>query len=240
MRALFATAVAFCHLWGASAEAVSLRVAPARLDLVAPDSAATLTLRNEDTRPLNVQIRIFRWSQVDGIEHLEPTKDVVASPPFTTLAPSGDYTVRIVRVNKAPVAGEESYRLLIDELPDRTRERSGAISFILRYSIPVFFVRRDASAPQVAWSIEPSRNSLLLTAENTGERHLRVADLELADGGARLAARSGLVGYVLAGAVMRWSLPRPQGRAIWGRGISLSAEGETGAINATAAIRSGR
>src|SRR4029079_10100865 len=61
-----------CH----AGNAASLRVAPTNLELVAPDSAPTLTLRNEDTRPINVQIRVLHWTQIDGIERLDPTTDV--------------------------------------------------------------------------------------------------------------------------------------------------------------------
>jgi fimbrial chaperone protein len=35
--------------------------------------------------PVNVQIRVFRRSQNDGEERLEPTEDVVASPPRSPL-----------------------------------------------------------------------------------------------------------------------------------------------------------
>src|SRR3954471_12794319 len=41
---------------------------------------------------------VFRWSQVDSKEKLEPTEEVVASPPAVTLAANGSYVARIVRV----------------------------------------------------------------------------------------------------------------------------------------------
>ncbi len=240
MRSAFAVAVALYLLHSDVAHATSLRAAPARLDLIAPDSAATLSLRNEEARPITVQIRVFRWSQADGIERLEPTTEVVASPPMTTVGPNAEYTVRVVRVSKAPVAGEESYRLLIDELPDRSRRVPGAITFVLRYSIPVFFASRDVSQPQVTWGLQSGGDAIVLSAKNTGGRHLRIADLELADGGTTVAARSGLVGYVLAGSVMHWSLPRTQDSSISGRSVELTAQSDAGAINATAVVQSGR
>ncbi len=86
-----------------SANAASLRLAPTTLELFAPDSAAVLNLRNEAKYPLNVQVRVFRWIQQGGVEQLEPTSDVVASPPSTSLPPNADYVVRILRVNKTPV-----------------------------------------------------------------------------------------------------------------------------------------
>ncbi|RUY19729.1 molecular chaperone, partial [Mesorhizobium sp. M7A.F.Ca.US.001.04.2.1] len=52
--------------------AASLRVAPTSLELIARDSAAVLNLHNDAKRPINVQIRVFRWRQADGVEQLEP------------------------------------------------------------------------------------------------------------------------------------------------------------------------
>jgi fimbrial chaperone protein len=43
--------------------------------------------------PINAQIRVFKWAQENGEEKLEPTEEVVASPPLATLAPNTDYTI---------------------------------------------------------------------------------------------------------------------------------------------------
>jgi len=134
--ALFATLVAFASF---PASAGSLQVEPVLVDVAAPGAASTVTLRNEGTAPINAQIRVFRWSLVNGKEQLDPTNDVVASPPSVTLTPKGQYITRIVRVSKQPVVGEESYRLLVDQLPDLSQQRNGAVNLMVRYSIPVFF-----------------------------------------------------------------------------------------------------
>ena len=237
--ALVIGCIAFCFLGSSGVHAASLRVAPTNLTLLAPESVATLNLRNEDTRPINVQIRVLRWSQVDGTERLEPTTDVVASPPLTTLGAHGDYLVRVVRMSKAPVVGEESYRLLVDELPDPARRRPGAVNFVLRYSIPVFFASPDTSPPQVSWTLQPNGKAAVLIATNIGGRHLRIADLKINDAGRTLTARTGLVGYVLGGATMSWLLPH-SGSSISGHSVALSAEGDAGAIDATVTVQSGR
>ena len=70
----------------AVSRAGTLQVEPVLIDVTAPGAASTVTLRNEGTAPINVQIRLFRWSQVDGKEKLEPTDEVVASPPAITMA----------------------------------------------------------------------------------------------------------------------------------------------------------
>ena len=100
------------------ASAASLQVAPVLLEVVAPGAAATVTLRNNGAKPIATQVRVFRWTQEAGGERLEPTDDVVASPPAVELQPAQDYVARVVRVTKKPVEGEEAYRLFIDELPE--------------------------------------------------------------------------------------------------------------------------
>src|SRR4029077_342518 len=97
--------------------AASLQVAPVKVEVASPGAATTVKLRNEGATPLNAQIRVFRWSQVNGEDKLEPTTDVVASPPLTKLSPKTDYTVRLVRVSKTPVDKEETDLLVLGELP---------------------------------------------------------------------------------------------------------------------------
>lgn len=116
-------------------QAASLRVAPVVLDLRAPTAASTIRIWNDARRPINVQIRVFRWVQRNGEDAYEQTNDVVASPPITTLRPGGENLVRIVRTSKRPVDGEESYRLVVDELPDLRvgRQAPSLLSFAIPF-----------------------------------------------------------------------------------------------------------
>ena len=131
----------------ASSHAGTLQVEPVLIDVTAPGAASTVTLRNEGAAPINVQIRVFRWSQVNGKENLEPTDEVVASPPAVTLAPKGNYVARVVRVSKRPISGEESYRVLIDQLPEASQQRGNAVKLLVRYSIPVLLRRLRTARP---------------------------------------------------------------------------------------------
>lgn len=215
--------------------AASLRVAPTSLELIAPDSAAVLNLHNDAKRPINVQIRVFRWRQVDGVEQLEPTTDVVASPPSTEVGPNADYSVRVLRVSKTPVGTEEGYRLLVDELPDPSRRKAGTVTLVLRYSVPVFFRNPDAKAPDVSFSLSRKGRSLLLTARNNGESRLRLSNLNLTQGGKKLGSRSGLVGYVLGGATMQW--PIGSSKSLAGSSVTLKAQSDFGPFDAPVAIK---
>jgi fimbrial chaperone protein len=211
--------------------AASLQVSPVLVEVAAPGAATTLKLRNEGTTPLNAQIRVFRWSQVNGEDRLEPTNDVVASPPLTKLAPKVDYTVRLVRVNKTPVAKEETYRLFIDELPDAANQRNRAVNLLLRYSIPVFFYPTAGNPPALTWSVEQSGGKLAVVAKNSGDRHLRISDLKLRDDkGGTVSLGNGLNGYVLGGSSRRWVVASGKGSLSAGSPIAVSAQGDRGPI----------
>jgi fimbrial chaperone protein len=223
----------------AQARAGSLQVEPVLIDVSAPGAASTITLRNEGTAPINVQIRLFRWSQVEGKEHLEPTNDVVASPPAITVTPKTNYVARVVRVTKRPVSGEESYRVLIDQLPAPTQERGNAVHLLVRYSIPVFFSASDRRDPAVAWAVAVNGSKIKVTARNDGDRRIRIASLNLRDAkGKTVSFGKGLAGYVLGKSRMEWTAPA-SGIASNGA-ISISAQGDTGPIEAVSSIGSGK
>jgi fimbrial chaperone protein len=176
-----------------------------------------------------VQVRVFRWTQEGGVDRYEPTTAVVASPPATRLAPNVDYTVRVVRVSKAPIATEESYRLIIDELPTNLVRRSGTINFVMRHSIPVFFRSPQAPAPKVSWRLVNAGGRQKLVAENAGGTRLKLADLSILQGSAALYRHNGLLGYVLAGARMEWPIALRQGTSA--SVLTLKAKSQMGVFD---------
>ncbi|KSV64859.1 hypothetical protein N185_34295 [Sinorhizobium sp. GW3] len=200
------------------------------MELVAPNSTDTINLSNDAKHPINVQVRVFRWTQKDGVESLVPSSDVVASPPATRLAPGADYVIRIVRISQRPIDGEESYRIVVDELPDPARQKKGTVALIVRHLIPVFFKTSDASSPNVAWSLKRSKSGLVLSARNTGQARLRIADLTLANGSRTVVQRKGLLGYVLGGALMSWPISAAQAPAA--AQMTLKADSDFGPVNA--------
>lgn len=215
-----------------AADAASFQVSPVSLEIPAGGATATVTIANNGTTPLNVQIRAFRWTQTSGEESLSPTEAVAVSPPMASLAPGVEYTVRVVRTATQPITGTESYRLLVDELPDRKSQQTLAIKLLVRYSIPVFFYGPESTDAKVSWRLERDGGRVFLAAVNQGDRQLRVADLKLSEAGSTVSFGSGLLGYVLGNSKMRW----PAQRAAFLFGLrghpKLSAQTNLGAIHA--------
>ena len=213
--------------------AAQLRVEPVLLELNAPAAAGTLTLRNDEDSEVTIQTRVLRWSQTAGKENLEPTTDVVASPPAVTLAPGADYVVRVVRVSKEPVRGEESYRIIVDQLPKVRKQQARAVNLLIRQSIPVFFRGKELNLPAISWSMRSEAGKLVVAASNAGDERLRIASLRLKDSsGATISFGDGLVGYVLGRSSMSWVAPNnPRGFGSGGP-VSITAETDKGPTHA--------
>lgn len=188
---------------GDRAFAASLNISPVTLDVAAPQQATTLNLRNMGARPITGQVRVFAWRQEDGVDVLDPTDAVTASPPLVEVRPGVDYTIRVVRNLTAAVAAEETYRLVIDEVPDAAAREGGQVIVALRYSVPVFFVAPEAQSARVSWAIRHAKGKAVLVAHNDGERRIQVIDLAI---GGKPIAR-GLAGYVLGHSDRYWALP---------------------------------
>jgi len=193
---------------GALLHAGSLQVAPVLVEVPAPGAASTLKLRNEGDKPLDAQIRIFKWTQVNGADQLTPSDEVAASPPAASLKPGTDYTVRVVRTIKEPVAKEESYRLLIDELPTAAAGAPATVHIDLRYSIPVFFTVAGGAAPKLTWELQQRAGKPTIMVSNAGDRRIRLAKLKFTDGkGAVAYFGEGLAGYVLGHSSKSFDVP---------------------------------
>lgn len=219
------------------ASAASLQVQPALVEVAAPGQATTLTLRNPGSTPINVQLRVFRWSQTNGTEKLEPTNDVVASPPAATLKPNTDYVVRVVRVDKRPILAEESYRLLVDQLPDASHANGNTVKLLVRYSLPVFFTGEGITEPAISWSIRKRGDRIAVVARNNGTSRLRISALSIRDTqGKTIKFGEGLVGYVLGKSTMEWIAPKRTSNFATKGSVVISGKGNEHPIRATATM----
>ena len=72
----------------APARASTFNISPIRAELEAAHKTEALTLTNADDSPVVVQIRVVSWSQKDGTEQLEDTRELLATPPVLQIPPT--------------------------------------------------------------------------------------------------------------------------------------------------------
>ena len=231
-------AVAFwCSALMPQALAGSLSVSPTLIDQAAPNGAAAVTIQTPGKQPVRVQVRILRWTQIDGKDRLELTRDVVTSPPMLKVAPGTDYTVRVVRIAKRPVVGEESYRLLVDQLPEPKDRKANRVNLVIRHSIPVFFRTGDEQGPAVSWSAVKTRQGIKLTARNDGDRRLRLEKLLVKTAPGKILRKvDGLAGYVLGHSTMTWIISGA-GDVPAGSELDIAGLGEGGPFHGTSLVK---
>ena len=211
------------------AGAASLTVSPILIEIGGGASGATVTLRNREVRPVNAQVRVFRWTQVEGADRLDPADDVVASPPIVSVEAGADYTVRLQRLGADEPKAEQAYRVVVDELPNPNRQRNGTIAVVLRYLVPAFVLSADASQPRLVWWLKTERGQSWLAARNAGDKRIQIVDLALKAPGRTAWVGRGLAGYVLGHSERDWPVPAQLGRigAAW-----VIAKSDHGPINA--------
>lgn len=223
--------------------AAKLRISPIGLHLTATERAGAITIVNTDERPVNLQLRVYEWSErEDGREQLDKTSDMIVSPPAITVPAGASYTIRIARPVVTPVNGELTYRLLIDELPqpDDPRTVSQGIKMVLRNSLPVFVTDAKAIA-DLKWVVWQDEAGIHARAQNQGKRHAKIVNLTLQTATGRpLSFGGGLNGYVLGGATRVFTAPANAGsagvRLRDGDDISLVAKNDALDVKATVTV----
>lgn len=185
--------------------------------------ASALWLENTGSTPTLLQIRILGWNQTNGEDKYSEQKDVTATPPMVRIEAGQRQLVRITRM-APPVAGQEqSYRVLIDEVPMDGAPQSvasgagAAIRFRMRYSLPLFVYgegigstasrkRSLAAAPALQWRTVELDGRQYLEIHNGGTGHARLSELSLRREASAAKLMDGIAGYVLPGATRRWPL----------------------------------
>ncbi|MEO7553747.1 MAG: molecular chaperone [Alteraurantiacibacter sp.] len=210
--------------------AEGLQVAPVSVTI--PERSGVVWLNNEGDQPLRAQVRVFRWTQADGEDVLAETTDVVASPPFAEIAPGTQQVIRLVRFGTGATAMtgcEQTYRIIVDELPPAEEPATTGLQYVLRYSVPVYLTNPAcrAEAPALTWRVEPADGGTMLVVSNAGQFHAQLANIGVVDAaGLRTEISGGLLGYVLPGAERRFAIPVAPEAFTAGGNLEVKVNGE--------------
>lgn len=184
---------------GGQSLAGAFSVSPVRVFLEPRDRAAALTLFNGADAEVVLQADVMRWSQdADGQDRLEPSDDLLVSPPILKLPPRSRQTVRLARLVAPDPQRQQTYRLLLREVPDlRPAPDPGAsLPITLVLSIPVF-IGAPAAQHDVHCELHASQPPQV-ACRNHGRAHAQLRELRLLQGGRTFARFDGAV-YLLPG-----------------------------------------
>ena len=189
-----------CVLMPIGVSAASLSVAPLRIVLTPQRPVASLTMGNTDeTQEVSVQAEVLAWSQEDGRDVYQPTREVLVNPSIFRLPPGGRQIVRL-GLQVPAGAAERSYRVFLRQLPrDQALATDGAggakLQTLLRIGVPIF-VPPLQLRQALQWRLqaggtgEGGRNYRLML-DNQGSEHIQLTQLVVRrEGGAELLRKS--------------------------------------------------
>ena len=221
--------------WTLTAHGASLSVAPTRVELGPAERSAVVTLRNDSTETVVVQVQTFAWPRTPATADLEPTRELIAVPPVFALAGNAKQIIRVALRGAPPASTEQAYRLLITEVPGGGAAGTG-VRFALRLSLPVFVTPADAMARPV-WSLGLDNGRSVLRLVNEGAAHLHIKRLTIrsASGPEPVQTIDAAV-YLLPGQEQAWPL---SDRARAQSTLQLEAESNLGPIEASLVLPQG-
>lgn len=194
-------------------QAAQFTITPVRIFMTPKDRAVAVTVTNESDEEVVMQADLYSWKQkADGSDDLVLTEDLILTPPILKLPPKGRQVVRLARLTPPPAGVQQTYRLIVRELPEARAGAQIQLQVALAFSLPVFIsppgVKRDLQC-----GVERAApDQVRALCSNTGTAYTQVRALEvLDDKGARLAARdSG--GYLLPTVQRSFEIKRADGK----------------------------
>lgn len=143
----------------AQANGGSILIWPVGPVIEADQRAAALWLENPGSAPVTLQVRIYAWAQVGGKNAYALQDAVLGTPPIVTIAPGAKQLIRLTRTVDIPAGTEAAYRVIVDEIPAAraAAEAGAAVSFRMRYSLPLFAYGQGLVSPAAQAKSAPRR-----------------------------------------------------------------------------------
>lgn len=219
--------------WAPAPFAGEFTIAPLRVTLDRGNRASEISVRNEGTEPLRMQIQAMSWRQDSaGKDQYEPAEGLVYFPRALEIPPGESRLVR-VGIRAAPVTQEETYRLFVEELPPpgpASAPTAGAtVRVFLRVGVPVFVAPAVAERKIEITRLEMKGARAEWTVANQGNVHVaadRVQITASARDGTPLLTQQVQERYFLAGATrpLRYDIAPDLCRRVASVEVSVTGE----------------
>lgn len=176
----FAWAFCLCFLlilillFASYSNAGEWRVTPIRIELDKNAKSGVVTIVNEGTEKLNVQMKAMEWTQdAEGKDVYTETEDLIFFPKIMTIEAKED---RILRAGiKIPaVAKEKTYRLFVEEIPEPKKSEGVNVAIAIRFGVPIFVKPLKAEPKGEIQKVELAKGVVSATVNNTGNVHFMI------------------------------------------------------------------
>lgn len=189
------------------------RVMPIRLDFGGKIRTGIVTVINESSDKLQVQMKASQWTQdAQGKDQYTDTSEIIFFPKILILNGKEE---RIIRVGTKTPPGprEKAYRLFIEETPSKSGKDKGvALNIAIRFGLPIFLQPRKANAAGRVDGLTISTGTVSIPIANTGNVHFKIRSIELKGSNAqgKEAFSKSLTGwYLMSGSSRTYTLDLP-------------------------------
>jgi fimbrial chaperone protein len=211
------------------AKAATFGLTPMRVELSSASPTAIVNVNNSGDAPVTIQVQAYTWTQPDGTDVYEETRNFIVSPPIFTIPPGAVQIVRVALRGTPSANVEQAFRLIFREVPaaeEKTEDRT-LFHIALNMNIPMYVAPiSGAVAPKSAISFDGGGSPRLRIA-NEGTGNLRFAPLAVSQGQDKLAEEDVFV--VLPGATRFIVLPKDRLRS--GAPLHVEAQSNTGRVD---------
>jgi fimbrial chaperone protein len=220
------------------ATAGNFTVSPVRIQLTPAKPLSSLTITNDADTPVSIEVRASAWSQADGEDQYEDTRELLVTPPVFSLAPGASQIVRLGLRRSADPKTELAYRVFLTEVKSATQSETTGVTMNLRLAVPVFVHPVDNNAaPVVEWQATRGQDgSLTLRAQNNGTMHLQLANLRVLAGATELG-RAESAAYLLPGQAHEWNISPDAGKSFDAPALELNAYSDAGDVKIPLTLR---
>lgn len=196
-------------LLASNAQAGTITITPVNIALKFGQNSAMLQVKNTDSKPATIQLRVFGWAQLGNEDTLTPTSEFILSPPIATIPVGATQTFRILLRSGSKIGSSvATFRILLDEIPSAEAQAS-QLGFVMRASIPVFVMPKVPPKPALSWQATRDGNGdVLLTVLNSSTMYDKVGDLKVRndDGTVLNTSPRGSNNYSLPLSQRQWSV----------------------------------
>ena len=192
-------------------------ITPVRIFMSPRDRAVAVTVTNESSENVVMQADLYSWKQKpDGSDDLTLTEDLILSPPILKLGPKARQVVRLARLTPPPTDREQTYRLVMREVPEARQTDRIQLQVALAFSLPIFITPPGAKRALACAAQRASADTVRVACENSGNAYAQLRGIELVNArGERVASRE-QGGYILPTIKRSFDLKGPSGRIAGG------------------------
>ena len=197
-----------------AANAADVTLMPVTVKLDRANDRATVQVMNNGNEPVLMQAEAIAWNRVGGLDIDGPTTDLIVNPPVFTVQPGQTQVLRLGMRRNQERTEEGTYRIVLREVPmprpsdDLTV--AGSVRVLVALRVPVYVAPTQIKKGE-QWKLTRAANGeLLAQVANTGNVHLKVAELRLAgENGEALAkvAQKGSNSVIFPGEQRTFRLP---------------------------------